>query len=63
MKKYNQNMNMNMLEYDNVVVQTLDPIQHILDKLPYEDQVDIVDFFIELNEKKIQDLYKIEEVK
>ena len=32
--------------------QILDPIQHILDKLPYDDQCDIVDFFSELHGKK-----------
>jgi len=51
-----QNMNMNMLEHDmivaNVAAQTLDPIQHILDKLSYWDQCDLVDFFMELFDNK-----------
>lgn len=41
-----------------IITQTLDPIQHILDKLSYDDQCDIVDFFNELEIKN-----KIEEVK
>ena len=39
-------------------IQILDPIQHILNKLPYDDQCDLIDFF---NELEITN--KIEEVK
>lgn len=37
--------------------QTLDPIQHILDKLSYEDQVDIVDFFNDRNKVGTVDVF------
>jgi len=38
----------------------LAPIQHILNKLSYADQVEIIEFFIQQEEKRIRALYNNE---